>query len=63
MKFDALTRVLFDYIKNHSGQTILIKDIVNDTGITNKTISKKIALLVENGFVRRDGKKFFVLKS
>lgn len=62
MKFDALTRVLYDYIKIHSGQTLLIKDIVKDTGITNKTISKKVALLEENGFVRREGKKFFDLK-
>ncbi len=62
MKLDALARVLYSYIKTHSGQTILIKDIVNDTGMTNKTISKKIALLSENGFIRREGKKFFDLK-
>lgn len=62
MKFDALTRVLYAYIKAHDGQTILIKDIENETGMTNKTIAKKIKLLVENGFISRDGKKFFVLK-
>lgn len=60
---DALTRVIFKYIQEHDGQTILTKNIEADTAITAKTIRKKINLLIDAGYIRRDGKNYFVLKA
>lgn len=60
--FDALTRVVFDYIQKHDGQTILIKNVTADTAVNPKTVRKKIAILEERGFISRDGKNFSVLK-
>ena len=57
----ALCLVILNYIKDHDGQTILAKDIETDTHITGKTIRKNVKFLVENGYIRKDGKKYFVL--
>lgn len=59
--FDALTRVIFNYIRERDGQTILTKNIEADTAITAKTIRKKINLLIDAGYIRRDGKTYFIL--
>lgn len=59
---DALARVVLKYIQDRDGQTILLKDIAADTAINPKTIRKKIALLEEKSLIRREGKKYFVLK-
>lgn len=59
---DALARVVLRYIQEHDGQTILIKNIATDTAINPKTISKKIKILAETGYIIRDGKKFTVTK-
>ena len=58
----ALCLVVLNYIRAKDGQTILTKDIETDTKITGKTIRKNIKFLVENGYIRKDGKKYFVLK-
>ena len=61
-ELDALARVIFSYIKSHNGQTILIKNIEKDTAITATTIRKKIKMLVEKGYINRDGKNFTIIK-
>lgn len=59
---DALTRVILQYIRTRSGQTILIKNIAEETAISPKTISKKIKFLEENGYIKREGKNFYIVK-
>ena len=59
---DALTRVVFDYIKQHNGQTILMKNMEQDTAITQTTLRKKIKLLAEKNLIKKDGKNFYILK-
>lgn len=58
---DALARVVLKYLQERDGQTVLLKDISADTAITPKTIRKKISLLEENGYIRHENKKFFIL--
>lgn len=59
---DALTRVVFDYIKKHNGQTILMKNMEQDTAITQTTLRKKIKLLADKNLIKKDGKNFFVME-
>lgn len=59
---DALARVVYNYIKEHDGQTILIKNIEKETAITPTTIRRKIKLLVEKGLINRDGKNFSIIQ-
>lgn len=59
---DALARVVLNYIAEREGQTILIKDISQDTAITQTTIRRKLKLLESKGYIKRDGKKFFTLR-
>lgn len=61
MNLDALARVTLQYIKDRDGQTILKNDIAEDTGMNIKTVRKKVNFLTENGFIRCEGKKFFVI--
>lgn len=61
-ELDALTKVIFSYIQERDGQTILIKNIEKDTAITATTIRKKIKLLVEKGLINKDGKIFSVIQ-
>lgn len=60
MKFDAYAKIILEYIEKHDGETLLIKDIAADTLISVKTVQKKIAALVEEGYITKDGKRFFV---
>lgn len=59
---DIYAKLIYGYLKENSGHTVLMKDIEEELNITNKTVAKKIKWLIENGYIRRDGKKFFDLK-
>lgn len=61
-ELDALSRVVYKYIAEHNGQTILMKNLETETAITQATLRKKIKLLIEKGFISKDGKNFSVIK-
>ncbi len=62
MLSDIFSLSIYNFIKARDGQTILVKDIQEALKISNKTVTKKIKFLIENGYIRREGKKFFDLK-
>lgn len=63
MKEDIFTVAIENYIKARNGQTILVKDMADDTKISPKTLKKKISVLIENGLIKKEGKKFFYVGS
>ena len=50
------------YLQERDGQTVLTKDLSNDTAIAPNTIRKKVKLLEEKGLIKREGKKYFFIK-
>ena len=61
-ELDALARVVLKYLQERDGQTVLTKDLSNDTAIAPNTIRKKVKLLEEKGLIKREGKKYFFIK-
>lgn len=59
---DVYELAIFNYVRVRNGQTILMKDVCSDLNISDKTVKKKISSLIDKNFLKRDGKKFFVLK-
>jgi len=49
---------IYKYIYVHSGQTILIKDIAAETGISQPTIRKYIRWLQRRELITKKGKNF-----
>lgn len=52
---------IYRYIYIHSGETILIKDIIETTGISKATVHKYLNWLIRRNLIKRNGKKFEVL--
>ena len=48
----------YKYIYRHSGETILIKDIIEDTGFARATVHKYLKWLIRRQYVTKNGKKF-----
>ena len=51
-------QTIYKYLYVHSGQTILIKDISAETGISQPTIRKYLKWLQRRGLITRQGKFF-----
>lgn len=52
---------IYKYIYINDGQTILIKDIIENTQISRATVFKYIRWLERRNLIKREGKKFFVV--
>jgi len=51
---------IYNYIYCHSGQTILIKDIAEEVGFCQKTVTKYVQWLERRELIQRVGKKFYI---
>lgn len=51
---------IYKYIYRHSGETILIKDIIEETGLSKATVHKYLKWLIRRQYVIKNGKKFTV---
>ena len=51
---------LYKYIYRHDGETILIKDMIEETGVSRATTFKYIKWLERRELIFREGKKFRV---
>ena len=51
---------IYKYIYIHDGETILIKDIIEWTGISRGTVFKYIKWLLRRNLIIKDGKNFKV---
>ena len=51
---------IFNYIYRHREETILIKDIIEETGISKATVHKYIKWLIRRELITKNGKKFSV---
>lgn len=49
---------IYKYIYRHSGETILVKDIIDDTGFARATVHKYLNWLIRRDYVIKNGKKF-----
>lgn len=52
-------RYVYEYIKNHSGQTILRKDFTDEIPISRRTLYSALQWLKRRGYIAIDGKKFY----
>lgn len=50
-------KLVYEYIKTHDGQTILVKDIAEDTWQSQWTVSRALKWLEERNIIVREGKK------
>ena len=53
---------IYKYIYIHSGETILIKDIIEWTGFSRKTVFKYIKWLLRRNLITKNGKYFEVVQ-
>jgi len=51
---------IFNYIYRHRDETILIKDIITETGFCKVTVHKYINWLIKRDLIIKNGKKFSV---
>ena len=49
-------KLVYEYIRMHDGQTLLIKNISRDTGVGQWTVSRDIKWLKERNLIEKDGK-------
>ena len=60
---DIYTRAIFNYISEHNNNTILYLDIMQEFNISYPTVRKKVRNLLRMGRIKRDGKRYTVLKA
>lgn len=59
--FNKYLNKIYKYIYIHDTETILIKDIVLETGYSEKTVIKYVKWLERRDLIKKVGKKFFIL--
>lgn len=52
---------IYRHLYIHDGETLLIKDIAAETGITRQTVSKHIKWLIRRELIKRTGKTFSIV--
>lgn len=52
---------IYKYIFLHDEQTLLIKDIARETGLTRPTVIKYIRWLEKRGLIKKTGKFFKII--
>lgn len=52
---------VYRYIYIHDDETILLKDIAEETKMTRKTVSKHVKWLIRRELIKKDGKHFKIL--
>ena len=57
MTLTKCDKQIIDILKQRDGQTIIIADLANDFGVSRQFVSKRLNLLIDNGFVSRTGIK------
>lgn len=62
-KGSKFVKSVYVYIKRHDGQTILLKDIMDELGTTYPTVINCVRWLIDRDLIRRVGKKFSVIET
>lgn len=52
---------IYKYLYIHDGQTLLIKDIARETGLTRPTVIKYIRWLEKRELIKKTGKFFKII--
>lgn len=58
---DIYSRAVYMYIKEHNGQTILLRDIMEELNITYPTVRDRIRKLIKLGKIQKNGRKFKII--
>lgn len=58
---DIYTMSIYRYLKEHEGNTILLKDIMEEFHITYPTVRNRINKLIKMKKIIRDGRKFKII--
>lgn len=58
---DIYTMSIYNYIKAHNNNTILLKDICEEFNITYPTVRTRIRKLIKMGKIKKTGRKFSIL--
>lgn len=58
---DIYIKVIYDYIRNHDGDLILYKDIMDKYKMSYPTVRKKIKWLIDNKLITKNGRRFNLL--
>lgn len=53
--------IIYRYILQHDGEQILYKNLHEQYNISYPTIRRKVKWLEERRFIRREGRKFFII--
>lgn len=59
---DIYTKGVYTYIKEHNGQTILLRDIMEELNITYPTIRDRVKKLIKMGRIEKNGRKFKIVE-
>lgn len=58
---DIYTMSVYRYIKEHDGQTILLRDIMEELNITYPTVRDRIKKLIQMKKIQKTGRKFKII--
>lgn len=58
---DIYTMSIYNYIKAHNNNTILLKDIMEEFNITYPTVRNRINKLIKMKKIERNGRKFKII--
>lgn len=58
---DIYTMSIYRYIKEHDGNTILLRDIMEEFNITYPTVRNRIKKLIQMKKIERVGRKFKII--
>lgn len=58
--FKRILREIYNYIKFHDGETILVKDICKELQTTRPTVKKYLDWLEKRELIGRHGKKIWL---
>lgn len=58
---DVYTMCIYNYIKQHDGNTILLRDIMEEFNITYPTVRNRLKKLIQMKKIERHGRKFKII--
>lgn len=58
---DIYTMSIYNYIKEHNNNTILLRDIMEEFNITYPTVRNRINKLIQMKKIERKGRKFKII--
>lgn len=59
--FNVYLDKIYNYLRQHDGQTVLMKDIARDLNTTRVTVRKYVRWLERRELIKKTGKRFEIV--